>query len=150
MYFNLVASFESIFSNLGTNVVSFHLMSSLYNFNQVILIGYENGSIGVYNPGTLFSQTITETYESPALLLVFQAHTPTTSSPFFPITIQESPWKTIYGNVYMTEFFTIGNDQEIIHWGLRQKNENYSDDSEFFHELNTTNLTFDVDILGVS
>lgn len=80
--------------------------------------------------------------EPPSLVLSFQAHTPHSPSPFKAVQLQTCPWNTL-PNAYVVEFFTIGNDFKLVHWGVRCK---YGGGME----VDMLKNSFDVDVLGVS
>jgi hypothetical protein len=80
--------------------------------------------------------------EPPSKVLSFLAHTPHAPSPFHSVQIQTCPWRTLPGASYMVEFFTIGNDFKLVHWGVRCK---YGGT-----EVDMLKNSFDIDVMGVS
>jgi hypothetical protein len=124
--FKMTAFYESLFRNLGTVVVTLQIFMSNDGDDYFLLVGYDNGSIGVLSLGDDFldSRGFATCNRTPSLLLVFPAHTPQPSSPFSPVAFQRCPWSTVPGSVYTLEFYTIGNDFKISHWGLRGESMN--------------------------
>lgn len=135
--FELLAFHESLFSNLGatvTTLVAFPSISTEY----YMFVGYDNGSIGIYFLGHLnLENTFMNLKNLPFLLLVYQAHYPELNLPFKPLCLQLSPWATGFGSTYLLEYFSIGSDFKVVHWGLRRT---YKYDVE--HSV-------DIDTLGV-
>ena len=80
--------------------------------------------------------------EPPSLVFLFQAHIPRKKSPFQAVQLQTCPWATLPGHAYLTEFFTMGNDFKVVHWGVRCKFGT--------NEIDLLKNSFDVDMLGVS
>lgn len=118
--FQLIASHKSLLSNLEATVVTINAFPSKSS-EYFTLVGYNNGSIGVFFLGNMENNSI-HLNEIPTLLLVFQAHYPEANFPFKPLSLQLSPWTTAIGTTYLFEYFSIGSDFKIVHWGLRKQN----------------------------
>jgi hypothetical protein len=143
-FFKLTSFHESLFTNLGAIVITLQIFMCNDGSDFFLLVGYDNGSVGVFSLGHEFldSNGFALCKQSPFLVLVFPAHSPLPSSPFSPVALQYCPWSSVPGSVYLMEFYTIGNDFKVNHWGLRK--ERTDPTMDLLHQP-----VMHVDILGV-
>ena len=134
--FTLLQKIDSLFHGHGAPV-SVSRMGTLCNF---LCVAFSNGYIGVYECGNMFSRHCyrppndsfdvdsrdSDEFDGdpPTPVVFFKAHSPLNNSPYLSAQVEASPWQTVPGELYVLEFFSIGSDYKLCHWGLRRRLDN--------------------------
>lgn len=102
----------------------------------------EKAAVAFRKKSKVHRDRLNDITEPPPMVLSFQAHSPLSPSPFRAVQLSLCPWSSLPGSVYSVEFFSIGNDYKLVHWGIRCKNDS--------QEVDLLRNAFEVDVLGVS
>ncbi len=117
-HFTRTSFFDNVFHGLAP-AMGFHMSSA---DSRICLVNFSDGYIGLYDCHDIFTNDEIDNITGLTPLLYFRAHFPRKHTPFASIQLQICPWQTLPGsNVYLLEFFTVGNDHHLVHWGFRRK-----------------------------
>jgi hypothetical protein len=170
--FVVLLHYESLFQSHG-NPVSMQTMGIT---NSFLSVTFSNGYVGIYECGEVFTSKCHRSpkdegvnndsfdgdevdSEPPTPVAFFKAHSPLTSSPYVSTLLRKCPWQTVPGEVYEFEFFSLGSDYKICHWGLRKRLDNVPTDTRdespsllpptLMRTRSFKKCTYEIDLMGV-